>query len=84
MMSSASTLGRYTALNALQLDLIECPADADVRTVARTMAEHRVHCVVVRKHHARPLGHRVRPGPHGGHAPGLEDATASRLAPPTP
>jgi CBS domain-containing protein len=40
--------GRFTVLNAVQLDLIECPADADVRTVARTMAENTVHCVVVR------------------------------------
>lgn len=40
--------GTYTVLNALQLGLIECPADADVRTVARAMAEHSVHCVIVR------------------------------------
>ena len=40
--------GRFTVLNALQLDLIECPPDADVRSVARTMAEHTVHCVIVR------------------------------------
>src|SRR5687768_18381142 len=41
-------LGRYTVLNALQLDLIECSADAAVRSIARTMAEHTVHGVVVR------------------------------------
>lgn len=40
--------GTFTVLNALQLGLIECPADADVRTIARTMAEHGVHCVIVR------------------------------------
>ena len=38
----------FTVLNALQLGLIDCPADADVQTVARKMAEHRVHCVIVR------------------------------------
>ena len=40
--------GTYAVLNALQLGLIECPEHADVRTVARTMAEHGVHCVIVR------------------------------------
>jgi CBS domain-containing protein len=44
----ARDFGTFTVLNALQLGLIECPADADVRTVARTMAEHSVHCVIVR------------------------------------
>jgi CBS domain-containing protein len=40
--------GSYTVLNALQLRLIECPEDADARAIARTMAEHGVHCVIVR------------------------------------
>jgi len=40
--------GAYTVLNALQLALVECPEDASVRTVAGTMAEHGVHCVIVR------------------------------------
>jgi hypothetical protein len=40
--------GSLTVLDALQLGLIDCPADADIRTVARTMAAHAVHCVVVR------------------------------------
>ena len=40
--------GRYSVLNAVQLGLIECPADATVRSIARTMAEHTVHCVIVR------------------------------------
>jgi len=44
----ASEFGTFTVLNALQLGLIDCPADADVRSVARLMAEHNVHCVVVR------------------------------------
>jgi len=44
----APEFGAFTVLNALQLGLIDCPADADVRSVARLMAEHNVHCVVVR------------------------------------
>ena len=44
----APEFGTFTVLNALQLGLIDCPADADVRSVARLMAEHNVHCVVVR------------------------------------
>ena len=40
--------GRYSVLNAVQLGLIECPADATVGSIARTMAEHTVHCVIVR------------------------------------
>ena len=40
--------GRYSVLNAVQLGLIECPADATVVSIARTMAEHTVHCVIVR------------------------------------
>jgi CBS domain-containing protein len=38
----------FTVLNALQLGLIDCPAHADVRAIARTMSEHNVHCVIVR------------------------------------
>ncbi len=41
-------LRRYTVLNALQLTPVECPADADVRAIARAMADHAVHCVLVR------------------------------------
>ena len=40
--------GTFTVLNALQLGLIDCSADADVRSVARLMAEQNVHCVIVR------------------------------------
>jgi CBS domain-containing protein len=46
--SDAPKFETFTVLNALQLRLIDCPADADVRTVARKMAEHSVHCVIVR------------------------------------
>ena len=50
MNTSAShvPLETYTVLNALQLDLIECTADADVRSLARAMAEHTVHSVVIK------------------------------------
>jgi CBS domain-containing protein len=44
----APGFGAFTVLNALQLGLIDCPADADTRSVARLMAEHNVHCVIVR------------------------------------
>src|ERR1044072_5566739 len=40
--------GTFTVLNALQLGLIDCSADADVRSVARLMAEQNVRCVIVR------------------------------------
>ena len=50
MTTSASELPleAFTVLNALQLGLIERTADADVRSLARAMAEHSVHSVVVR------------------------------------
>ena len=80
MMISDSTLGRYTVLNALQLDLIECPADADVRTIARTMAEHRVHCVLVRNIEPDRWGIVSDLDLIAAMRPGLADATASRLA----
>jgi CBS domain-containing protein len=44
----APEFGTFSVLNALQLGLIECSADADVRAVARLMGENGVHCVVVR------------------------------------
>ena len=42
------TLSTYTVLNAMQVGVIDCPPDTDVKTLARTMADHRIHCVVVR------------------------------------
>ena len=42
------TLSHYTVLNAMQVGVIDCPPDTDVKTLARTMADHRIHCVVVR------------------------------------
>jgi CBS domain-containing protein len=46
--TSELPLETYTVLNALQLGLVERQADADVRSLARAMAEHTVHSVVVR------------------------------------
>lgn len=46
--TSVFPLSNFTVLNAVQLGLIERPADADVLSVAHAMAEHSVHCVVVR------------------------------------
>jgi CBS domain-containing protein len=80
MMISDSMLGHYTVLNALQLDLIVCPADADVRTIARTMAEHRVHCVLVRSIELDGWGIVSDLDLMAAMRPGLADATASRLA----
>lgn len=74
-----SPLGRYTVLNALQLDPIECAADADVRSVARTMAEHSIHCVVVR---GEPDGWGIVSDLDlmAALRPGTENATAAQLA----
>jgi CBS domain-containing protein len=46
--TSELPLETYTVLNALQVGLVERPAEADVRSLARAMAEHTVHSVVVR------------------------------------
>ena len=46
--TSVNPLNQYTVLNAVQLGLIELPADADTLSVARAMAEHSVHCIIVR------------------------------------
>ena len=40
-------LARTSVRAAMQLGLFECDPDADVRTIARTMAERRIHAVVV-------------------------------------
>src|SRR5918994_3199075 len=48
MTTSELPLEAFTVLNALQLGLIERTADADVRSLAHTMAEHSVHSVVIR------------------------------------
>jgi CBS domain-containing protein len=41
------SLSSFTVLNAMQLGVIDCPPDADVVTLARTMADNKIHCVVV-------------------------------------
>jgi hypothetical protein len=46
--TSVFPLDKYSVLNAVQLGLIELPADAQVIAVAREMAEHSVHCVIIR------------------------------------
>lgn len=73
-------LGRYTVLNALQLDLIECSADADVRSIARTMAEHTVHCVVVRNRESGVWGIVSDLDLMAAMRPELADSTAGQLA----
>jgi CBS domain-containing protein len=70
----------FTVLNALQLGLIDCPADADVRTVARTMAEHNVHCVVVRGTEPDDWGIVSDLDLMAALRPGLSGATAGQLA----
>lgn len=42
-----SLLAGATVRTAMQLGLFHCPPDADLRTVARVMAERSIHCVVV-------------------------------------
>ena len=74
------SLGRYTVLNALQLDPIECAPDADVRSVARTMAEHSIHCVVVRGIEPDGWGIVSDLDLMAALRPGAENATAAQLA----
>jgi CBS domain-containing protein len=73
-------LGRYTVLNALQLDPVECAADADVRSIARAMAEHSVHCVVVRGIEPSGWGIVSDLDLMAAMRPELADATAAELA----
>jgi len=73
-------LGRYTVLNALQLDPVECAADADVRSLARAMAEHSVHCVVVRGIEHGGWGIVSDLDLMAAMRPELADATAAELA----
>lgn len=70
----------FTVLNALQLGLIECRADADVRSVARTMAEHNVHCVIVRGTEPDAWGIVSDLDLMAAVRPELRGATAGRLA----
>ena len=80
-------LAGTTVRDAMQLGLFECTPDTGVATIARTMAERSIHCVVVAGIDRR--------GPRGEHLtwgivsdldlmrglrPGLEDTTAGELA----
>lgn len=85
--ASQPALAGYTVLNALQMSLIDCEADADVRSIARAMAHNTVHCVVVRGIERQDRrGNRIRWGIvsdldlMAGLRPGFDQATASELA----
>ena len=83
MNTSASELplDTFTVLNALQLGLVERTADADVRSLARAMAEHSVHSVVVRGiEGARTWGIVSDLDLMAAMRPGLTGASAGRLA----
>ena len=87
MTTHAPPIATYTVLNAMQLGLIECPPEADLATVARLMAENRIHCVIV-----AGIERRDRRGDHldwgivsdldlmAGLRPECADATAGELA----
>jgi len=44
---AALTLARTPVRSAMQLGLFECSPDAGIHALARTMAEKRIHCVVI-------------------------------------
>jgi CBS domain-containing protein len=44
---TTSPLAGATVRSAMQLGLFHCPPDADLRTLARVIAERSIHCVVV-------------------------------------
>jgi CBS domain-containing protein len=85
--TNAPPFTAFTVLNALQLGLIDCPPEADRATVARLMAENRIHCVIV-----SGIERRDRRGEHldwgivsdldlmAGLRPECADATAGELA----
>jgi CBS domain-containing protein len=72
--------GNFTVLNAVQLGLVECPADADIRTLARAMSENVVHCVIVRGLEDGGWGIVSDLDLMAAMRPDLTDATAGRLA----
>ena len=85
--ASELPLGSYTVLNALQMNLIECEADADIRSIARAMADNSIHCVIVRGIERRDRkGNRIGWGMvsdidlMAGLQPGCTQATADELA----
>lgn len=59
--ASDLSLHRFSVINALHMGLVECDAGADLRAVARAMADNTVHCVIVRgierrDRRGRPIG----------------------------
>lgn len=82
-----ATFRSLTVLNALQLGLIECEPDADLATIARKMAENRIHCVIVtgierRDRDDEPLSWGIVSDLDlmAGVRAGLSDPTATELA----
>ena len=85
--SPAELLGRARVRDAMQLGLFHCEPDDDAASVARTMAEQSIHCVVVagivRRDHA---GDRLAWGIVSDMdlmralRPGAEEATAAEVA----
>jgi CBS domain-containing protein len=81
MSTSQLPLETYTVLNALQMGLIERPADADIRSVAEAMSEHSVHSVIVRGiQRRRSWGIVSDLDLMAAMAPELADATAGQIA----
>lgn len=85
--ASELPLRGYTVLNAVQMKLVECDADADARSIARAMADNTVHCVVVKGiEREDPHGNRIGWGIvsdidlMAGLLPGCAHATADELA----
>jgi len=85
--ASELPLRGYTVLNALQMALIDCEADADVRSIAHAMADNSVHCVIVRGIERQDRrGNRIGWGIvsdldlMAGLVPGFREATAGELA----
>jgi CBS domain-containing protein len=85
--STTMNLSQTTVRDAMQLGLFEGAPDADVLTLARTMAEKTIHCVVVAGIERQGRrGERLAWGIVSdldlmrGLRPGLEDTTAGELA----
>jgi signal-transduction protein with cAMP-binding, CBS, and nucleotidyltransferase domain len=84
---TSANLARSTVRDAMQLGLFECTPDAGIETLARTMAERSIHCVVV-----AGIDRRDARGEHltwgivsdldlmRGLSPALEGTTAGELA----
>ena len=75
-------LARSTVRDAMQFGLFECGPDADIASLARTMAEKSIHCVVVSglDRGDKAWGIVSDLDLMRALAPGAEDATAAELA----